>query len=567
MIVRPVRLPFAVVVASAVLLMPLAESSGATQASSKASSAKSPSALSAEAWREDLRFLVTTMKETHPRLFWRVDRDTLEAAVSELDRRIPSMSDDEILVGLLRIASMPHDGHTFVMPWGGTLATGTVFPVRFYRFSDGLFVTAAPKEHPELAGAKVERIGGVLADEAFDRVSDLAGNENASMRLERGPYALITPILAHGAGLTSTRESMELTVVTRQGSRKTVRVEAIPEPNHGAWLRDGSLAPEGFATEAPPVASRPRSWSRPEYYWFETLPGTKTVYVQFNEVAHRKDEPFDRFCERLWAYVDSTQADRLVLDVRNNGGGNNRILKPLYHGIIKRDRINRRGGFVTIIGRRTYSAAMNCVAFLEEQTNVLFAGEPTSAAPCQAGDAAKFTLPKSGTPFQVSKYLWLNTVPWDERPWIRPHVAAPLSSKDWMEGRDPALEAAIAMASYRTLSERMHDAWNRGGAKAARTELVAYRKANPDFPGASTEGDVNNFGYEFLGRGQAADAAEVFRWNTEDYPQSWNTWDSLGEALAKKGEREKAIAAYRKSLELNPKNENGKATLRELEGS
>ena len=38
------------------------------------------------------------MKETHPRLFWRVDHDTLEAAVAELDRRIPSMSDDEILL-------------------------------------------------------------------------------------------------------------------------------------------------------------------------------------------------------------------------------------------------------------------------------------------------------------------------------------------------------------------------------------------------------------------------------------------------------------------------------------
>ena len=566
MIVRPIRPAlFAAFLATATLslLWPAAESSGTPSSSAKLSSAK-PLALSADDWREDLRFLVKTMKETHPRLFWRVGQDTLEAAVAELDRRIPTMSDDEITVGLLRIAAMPRDGHTFMLPWGGDMRIGTLFPVRLYRFSDGLFVTAAPKEQGDLAGARVERIGAVPADVALNRVSDLLGYDNSYTRLERAPSVLAIPALVHGAGLTSSRDVLELSVVTRKGARKTVRVAAVPESSHAAWLRDASLAPEGFAVAAPAAASRPRSWPRQAYYWFETLPGTKTVYVQFNEVAHMREEPFDRFCERLWAYVDSSGADRLVLDIRNNGGGNNQILKPLYHGVIKRDRINRRGAFVTIIGRRTYSAAMNCVAFLEQHTNVLFAGEPTGASPCQAGDAARFVLPSSGMSFQVSRYLWLNTLPWDERPWIRPHVAAPLSSKDWMAGRDPALEAALSMAEYRTLTERMRDAWDRGGAKAARGELVAYRKDHPDFHGESTEGDVNRFGYEFLGHGKAADAVEVFRWNTEDYPNNWNTWDSLGEALMRKGEREQAIAAYKKSLELNPRNDNGRAALRDL---
>ena len=146
---------------------------------------RSPSKLTAEAWREDLDFLVKTMRDAHPRLYWRVGQDTLEAAVTDLARRIPTMSDDEIVVGLLRIASMPRDGHTFLQPWRGAVATGTVFPVRFYRFSDGLFVTAAPVTHAELAGARVERIGRVPADEALDRVSDLLGYDNSYTRLER----------------------------------------------------------------------------------------------------------------------------------------------------------------------------------------------------------------------------------------------------------------------------------------------------------------------------------------------------------------------------------------------
>lgn len=564
MILRPIAH-----VLSAVLIATTLDPPGALGAEpAPASSPSSPSALTAEEWREDLRFLVKTMNEVHPRLFWRVGRDTLEAAVADLDRRIPSLSDNEIVVGLLRIAAMPRDGHTYAQPWQGKVATGTMFPVRLYRFSDGLFVTAAGERHAELAGARVERVGGVPADEALERVSDLLGYDNSYSRLERAPAALVTPVLAHGAGLASSPDTLALTVVTHAGARKTARVAAEPQTGNMAWLWGyPSLAPPGFASAAPESASRPRSWPRSASYWFELLPGTRTVYLQFNEVQHMQEEPFDRFCERLWAFVDSSAADRMVLDIRNNPGGNNQILKPLYHGIIKRDRINRRGAFVTIIGRRTFSAAMNCAAFLEEHTNVLFAGEPTGAAPCQAGDAGRFTLPRSGMPFQVSRYLWLNTVPWDNRPWIRPHVAAPRSSKDYSEGRDPALEAALAMAGYRTLADRMRDAWERGGAKVARTELLAYRKEHPDFYGESTESDVNRFGYELLGRGRTDDAIEVFRWNTEDYADRWNTWDSMGEALLQRGEREKAIAAYRKSMELHPGNENGKAALRRLTGN
>jgi hypothetical protein len=565
MITNLIRFALTTILTGATLLPAWAAAAGPSPASSAAT--RSPSVLTADAWREDLRFLVKTMKEVHPRLYWRVGQDTLETAVSNLDRRIPSMSDDEIVVGLLRIAAMPRDGHTYVNPWQGALATGTVFPVRLYRFSDGLFVTAARQDHADLAGARVELIGDLPADEALERVSDLLGYDNSYTRLERAPAVLVTPILAHGTGLTASRDTLALTVVTRAGARKKVRVVAEPDPSHGAWLRDPSLAPDGFVTAAPDSEARGRSWPRGANYWFELLPGTRTVYVQFNAVQHERSEPFDAFCERLWKFVDGNDVDRLVLDIRNNTGGNNGILKPLYHGIIKRDRINQRGRFVTIIGRGTYSAAMNCAAFLEEHTNALFAGEPTGAAPCQAGDAGRFALPRSGMPFQVSRYLWLNTVPWDNRPWIRPHVAARLSSSDWFAGRDPALTAALGMSSYRTLAERLREAWGRGGAQAARAELNAYRKEHPDFHGETTESDVNRFGYELLLGGKESDAIEVFRWNTQDYPDRWNVWDSLGEAYAKSGDREKAIAAYRKSLELHPGSQGGKEALRQLTGS
>jgi hypothetical protein len=51
----------------------------------------------------------------------------------------------------------------------------------------------------------------------------------------------------------------------------------------------------------------------------------------------------------------------------------------------------------------------------------------------------------------------------------------------------------------------------------------------------ATEADINAYGYELLFGGKVDEAIEVFRKNVADHPASWNTYDSLGEALAVKG--------------------------------
>jgi tetratricopeptide (TPR) repeat protein len=56
----------------------------------------------------------------------------------------------------------------------------------------------------------------------------------------------------------------------------------------------------------------------------------------------------------------------------------------------------------------------------------------------------------------------------------------------------------------------------------------------------------------------------MFRINVELYPESWNVYDSLGEALLAAGDHESAIAMYEKSLEINPDNTNGKDMLERI---
>ena len=94
--------------------------------------------------------------------------------------------------------------------------------------------------------------------------------------------------------------------------------------------------------------------------------------------------------------------------------------------------------------------------------------------------------------------------------------------------------------------------------------LRRYRATHAAGDGRLTESQMNRIGYWLLAKKRTKDAAAVFETNTQDFPKSANVWDSLGEAYAADGQRERAVAAYRRSLELDPSNGNASQALQKL---
>lgn len=84
---------------------------------------------------------------------------------------------------------------------------------------------------------------------------------------------------------------------------------------------------------------------------------------------------------------------------------------------------------------------------------------------------------------------------------------------------------------------------------------------------AINENEMNNAGYQLLNTRKEEEAIAVFKLNIEAFPQSGNAYDSLGEAYLKSGDKNLAIKNYKKSVELDPKNENGKKVLEEISKS
>ncbi len=91
-------------------------------------------------------------------------------------------------------------------------------------------------------------------------------------------------------------------------------------------------------------------------------------------------------------------------------------------------------------------------------------------------------------------------------------------------------------------------------------ELKAKQADAYDF----REQELNTLGYQLLNLLRVKDAIEIFKLNVEAFPRAFNTYDSLGEAYVKIGNKELAIQNYKKSLELNPNHTGATEALKKL---
>lgn len=75
------------------------------------------------------------------------------------------------------------------------------------------------------------------------------------------------------------------------------------------------------------------------------------------------------------------------------------------------------------------------------------------------------------------------------------------------------------------------------------------------------ENELNNLGYQLIQDNRIEDAIKIFELSVSEFPDSFNPYDSLGEAYFLNGDTEKAVSNYKKSLELNPNNENAERVI------
>jgi tetratricopeptide (TPR) repeat protein len=392
-----------------------------------------------EGWRYDLWLLARELQRIHYDPYKYYSKEQFNAYVKRLNDEVPRLTDNQIAVGFMKLTRMMGDGHT-VIRFGGAghqMAAQGGFPVEFYYFKEGLFITAAAPQHADLVGAQVLRIGENSVEKTFEALDSIISQDNTMWPKFIGATMLKRGRILNGLGLIPAADKLPLTIRDGEGKTRTVTLAEVAGGPTKDWLtvRQSAKTPEPLYLK-----------NRNAPYWFEYLQDSKTVFFQYNSVSNHPVEPLTHFCERLFKFINDNDVQRLVIDIRWNSGGNNFLNRPILTGLLRNDKINQKGKLFVIIGRQTFSAAMNCTADLERYTNAIFVGEPTGSSPNFVGESVRVALPYSKMEGSISDLYWESSVAMDYRTWIAPLLYAPPSFEFYKANRDPALEAIV---SYR----------------------------------------------------------------------------------------------------------------------
>src|SRR5262245_28192847 len=230
-----------------VLLVPLVMVAIVSAAHARPSAPSSPAS--------DVRALGESIEEIHAAPFRSIAKERFEAEVNELATRATEISRDELLVGLLRlIASLgPRNGHTGLFPGDpGNVRPLHLFPIRLYRFLDGVFVVDA--QDPTLVGGRLVAIGGVPVERVVELVNPRVPHDNASNVRGMAPHYALTAEVLHGLGITESSGPTRFAFARQHGDSVDVTLTPVAAPEYASRFADPL---HGHYPSVLPRATRP----------------------------------------------------------------------------------------------------------------------------------------------------------------------------------------------------------------------------------------------------------------------------------------------------------------------
>jgi hypothetical protein len=386
---------------------------------------------------DDVRELSRSIEQIHPDPFRSVAKQRFESEVEALAQRAPSLSRNELLVGVLRLIALlgPRNGHTGLFP-GDPAHTRELhfYPLRLYDFAEGLYVVDATD--PSLVRSRVVAVDGAPIAKVLELVEPLVPRDNDSNLRGQAPHFALTAEVLDGLGITDGSTAV-FTLARSDGQQFDVPLIAVGASRYIAQFSDPLY---GHYPSILPGAAKPlylAGSAKP--MWVRKLAGGKAVYVGYNSVR----SPSPSFLRTLGRLARARSTKRVIVDVRLNGGGDNTTYGPLTTLFGSRA-VNKRGKLYLLTGRATFSAAANFAAEIDRDTRAIIVGEPTGGGVETYGDTFPVVLATTGWTVHIAaRYHERKKAPSDRRLAVEPNVPVDLTSEQYFAGQDPVLERAL----------------------------------------------------------------------------------------------------------------------------
>ncbi len=377
-----------------------------------------------EKWAADVDFLVEKLPELHKNLFFRISQEEFNEIAVQFKQSLPELNENEFQIGLSRLVAAVGDSHTSLRP-----RITHASPLMLYWFKERIYVINTLPEYKKILYGRITKVHHRPIEEVIKAFSEIISHENKAQLKNIIPQITASAQHLNGLNIIPNKNFMDLTAENEQGKSMTVEMKAIPFIGVFKGIVDMSYS------EDDPIYRK----NRGKFYWFEVLEDKKTVYFKYNSCRDQSSEPFSKFSQKLLSAIQDNPVDKMVIDLRNNSGGNSGIMNPFVEELAQNKKINKEGILFVIIGRQTFSSAILNAIDLKNKTNAIQVGEPTGGKPNHFGEIKTLKLPNTHKVVTYStKYFTHST---EDTASFIPEIQVEFSFRDYREKRDPFLEA------------------------------------------------------------------------------------------------------------------------------
>jgi hypothetical protein len=184
-----------------------------------------------------------------------------------------------------------------------------------------------------------------------------------------------------------------------------------------------------------PLALYQQDATRP--YWLRILPAQHAVYLRYSQCL--PGNGFQRLAARALATLETHRDYRLIVDLRENTGGDTSPFQPLLDGLGADPRLRTPGRVIGLVDQFTDSSATVDAQSLR-QAGAALMGRPPADPLDIWGNEQTFQLPRSGLVIQYTT----TTVDGAGRRWGIPDVDIRPTLAQILAGDDPVLAAALS---------------------------------------------------------------------------------------------------------------------------
>ena len=524
--------------------------------------------LSTAQWQEDLRFIQNTLHNDYSFLFVKTTKQEFDSEVESLYDDIPNLEEHQIIVGISRILALFKYGHTYVS-FHQKPFEFSQFPFNVYSFKDGIYIQGAHREYPEAVGAKVIAVEGMPISEVLRTIEPTVEAENSQFFEAYGINNIRYPEILHAQNITKTLQNNVTLTLEKNGNVFTQSFTAMTKgekvPTNRGYVHQNEHWLDARDQSTTPLYLQDLD----KVYFSKYLAKNKAMYVRHSRIADEAGESTKEFYARVFNEIERSDAERLIIDLRLNGGGNNYLNKDVVKSIMTSEKINKIGNLFVIIGKRTYSACQNLVNEIDNYTNVIFVGEPTAENVNFWGDNRPVMLPNSGIDISLS-YLW-----WQDKPalenaeWVAPSIPVTMSFDEFANNQDPVLKAALTFSEPDFKPKPMDyvvSLYLSGQTQKLGEELHNMIQ-DPLYAFFDFETGLLKLGNILLQSGripQLEASVQVFSMISQFFPNSAKAYNYLGESYMALQNAPKAKEAFHKAVSLDANGNVGKAAKTQL---